>query len=173
MFQKNSLILSFNLKKVFLIFLLAIVIASCGFKPLNYSEKKITIFFEFKKNPLNFSLVQELKTNFFLINANLAETKDAADFVIEISNHRLGKFLEATDENFFPSVVSLDYQVKLSIFDKNKNSIHEIPIFTSEDFSYDTESILSNERQADEIKLDFFSEAVNELLIFFSEKNNA
>lgn len=173
MFQKNSLILSFNLKKVFLSFLLAIVIVSCGFKPLNYSEKKITIFFEFKKNPLNFSLVQELKTNFFLMNANLAETKDAADFVIEISNHRLGKFLEATDENFFPSVVSLDYQVKLSIFDKNTNSIHEIPIFTSEDFSYDTESILSNERQADEIKLDFFSEAVNELLIFFSEKNNA
>jgi len=173
MFQKNSLILSSNLKKIFLSFLLAILIASCGFKPLNYSEKKITIFFEFQKNPLNFSLVQELKTNFFLMNANLAETKDAADFVIEISNHRLGKFLEATDENFFPSVVSLDYQVKLSIFDKNTNSIHEIPIFTSEDFSYDTDSILSNERQAEEIKLDFFSEAVNELLIFFSEKNNA
>ncbi|MFL2732712.1 MAG: hypothetical protein ACJ0E7_01705 [Gammaproteobacteria bacterium] len=107
------------------------------------------------------------------MNANLAETKDAADFVIEISNHRLGKFLEATDENFFPAVVSLDYQVKLSIFDKNTNTIHEIPIFTSEDFSYDTESILSNEKQADEIKLDFFSEAVNELLIFFSEKSNA
>ena len=142
MFQKNSLILSFNLKKVFLSFLLVVVIASCGFKPLNYSEKKITIFFEFQKNPLNFSLVQELKMNFFLMNANLAETKDAADFVIEISNHRLGKFLEATDENFFPSVVSLDYQVKLSIFDKNTNSIHEIPIFTSEDFSYDKESIL-------------------------------
>jgi len=173
MFQKNSLILSFNLKKFFLSFLLAIVIASCGFKPLNYSEKKITIFFEFQKNPLNFSLVQELKTNFFLMNANLAETKDAADFVIEISNHRLGKFLEATDENFFPSVVSLDYQVKLSIFDKNTNSIHEIPIFTSEDFSYDTDSILSNERQAEEIKLNFFSEVVNELLIYFSEKNNA
>ena len=173
MFQKNSLILLSNLKKIFLSFLLVILIASCGFKPLNYSEKKITIFFEFKKNPLNFSLVQELKTNFFLINANLAETKDAADFVIEISNHRLGKFLEATDENFFPSVVSLDYQVKLSIFDKNTNSIHEIPIFTSEDFSYDTDSILSNERQAEEIKLNFFSEAVNELLIFFSEKNNA
>lgn len=173
MFQKNSLILLSNLKKIFLSFLLVILIASCGFKPLNYSEKKITIFFEFQKNPLNFSLVQELKTNFFLMNANLAETKDAADFVIEISNHRLGKFLEATDENFFPSVVSLDYQVKLSIFDKNTNSIHEIPIFTSEDFSYDTDSILSNERQAEEIKLNFFSEAVNELLIFFSEKNNA
>ena len=142
MFQKNSLILSFNLKKVFLSFLLVVVIASCGFKPLNYSEKKITIFFEFQKNPLNFSLAQELKKSFFLMNANLAETKDAADFVIEISNHRLGKFLEATDENFFPSVVSLDYQVKLSIFDKNTNSIHEIPIFTSEDFSYDKESIL-------------------------------
>ena len=107
------------------------------------------------------------------MNANLAETKDAADFVIEISNHRLGKFLEATDENFFPAVVSLDYQVKLSIFEKDTNTIQEIPIFTSEDFSYDTESILSNEKQADEIKLDFFREVVNELLIFFSEKSNA
>ena len=173
MFRKNLLILSFDLKRIFLNSLLILFIAACGFKPLNYSEKKISIFFEFQKNPLNFSLVQELKKNFFLMNANLAETKDAADFVIEISNHRLGKFLEATDENFFPAVVSLDYQVKLSIFEKNTNTIHEIPIFTSEDFSYDTESILSNEKQADEIKLDFFSEAVNELLIFFSEKSNA
>ena len=173
MFQKNLLILLFDLKRIFLGFLLVILTISCGFKPLNYSEKKIAIFFEFQKNPLNFSLVQELKKNFFLMNANLAETKDTADFVIEISNHRLGKFLEATDKNFFPAVVSLDYQVKLSIFDKNTNTIHEIPIFTSEDFSYDTESILSNEKQADQIKSDFFSEAVNELLIFFSEKNNA
>jgi len=173
MFLKNSLISSFNLKKIFLSLSLVIFIASCGFKPLNYSEKKIAIFFEFQKNPLNFSLAQELKKSFFLMNANLAETKDAADFIIEIRNHRLGKFLEATDENFFPAVVSLDYQVELSIFDRETNSIHEIPIFTSADFSYDTESILSNDKQANEIKLDFFSEAVNELLIFFSEKSNA
>ena len=173
MFLKNSLISSFNLKKIFLSLSLVIFIASCGFKPLNYSEKKIAIFFEFQKNPLNFSLAQELKKSVFLMNANLAETKDAADFIIEIRNHRLGKFLEATDENFFPAVVSLDYQVELSIFDRETNSIHEIPIFTSADFSYDTESILSNDKQANEIKLDFFSEAVNELLIFFSEKSNA
>ena len=172
MFLKNSLISSFNLKKIFLSLSLVIFIASCGFKPLNYSEKKIAIFFEFQKNPLNFSLAQELKKSFFLMNANLAETKDTADFIIEIRNHRLGKFLEATDENFFPAVVSLDYQVELSIFDRETNSIHEIPIFTSADFSYDTESILSNDKQANEIKLDFFSEAVNELLIFFSEKSN-
>ena len=89
MFQKNSLILLFDLKRIFLGFLLVILTISCGFKPLNYSEKKIAIFFEFQKNPLNFSLVQELKKNFFLMNANLAETKDTADFVIEISNHRL------------------------------------------------------------------------------------
>ncbi len=173
MFQKNSLILSFNLKRIFLNSLLFFLIASCGFKPLNYSEEKVAIFFEFQKTPLNFSLVQELKKNFFLMNANIAETKDTADFIIEISNHRLGKFLEATDENFFPAVVSLDYQVKLTIFETNTSTIHEIPIFTSEDFSYDTESILSNEKQVDEIKLDFFSEAVNELLIFFSEKSDA
>ena len=173
MFQKNSLILLFNFKKNFLYFSLVLLITACAFKPLNYSEKKIAIFFEFQKNPLNFSLVQELKKNFFLMNANLSKTKDAADFVIEISDHRLGKFLEATDKDFFPAVVSLDYQVKLSIFDRNTNTVHEIPIFTSEDFSYDTESILSNEKQADEIKLDFFSEAVNELLIFFLEKSNA
>ena len=107
------------------------------------------------------------------MSAITSETKEDADFVIEISNHRLGKFLEATDENFFPALVSLDYQVKLIISDMNADSIHEIPIFTSENFSYDTESILSNEKRANEIKLDFFSEAVNELLIYFSEKSNA
>ena len=64
MFQKNSLILLFDLKRIFLGFLLVILTISCGFKPLNYSEKKIAIFFEFQKNPLNFSLVQELKKNF-------------------------------------------------------------------------------------------------------------
>ena len=107
------------------------------------------------------------------MSAITSETKEDADFVIEISNHRLGKFLESTDENFFPALVSLDYQVKLMIIDTNADSTHEIPNFTSENFSYDTESILSNEKQANEIKLDFFSEAVNELLIYFSEKSNA
>ena len=72
---KNSLILLFDLKRIFLGFLLVILTISCGFKPLNYSEKKIAIFFEFQKNPLNFSLVQELKKNFFLMNANLEKLK--------------------------------------------------------------------------------------------------
>ena len=59
MFQKNSSILSFDFKRFFFLnSLLILLIAACGFKPLNYSEKKITIFFEFQKNPLNFSLVQ-------------------------------------------------------------------------------------------------------------------
>ena len=49
MFQKNSLILLFDLKRIFLGFLLLILTISCGFKPLNYSEKKIAIFFEFQK----------------------------------------------------------------------------------------------------------------------------
>tara|TARA_B100001109_G_scaffold240605_1_gene224036 strand:+ start:840 stop:1370 length:531 start_codon:yes stop_codon:yes gene_type:complete len=173
MFLKNSSTLSFNLKKVIYSCSIVLLITYCGLKPLNYSEKKITIFFEFQKNPLNFSLVQELKKSFFLMNAKQAESKETADYVIEISNHRLGKFLEATDENFFPAVVSLDYQLLLNIFDNNKDSAYEIPIFTSGDFSYDTESILSNEKQAEEIKLDFFTEVVNELLIFFSEQNDA
>ena len=51
MSQKNLSILSFNLKKIFLNLALIILVASCGFKPLNYSEKKITIFFEFQKKP--------------------------------------------------------------------------------------------------------------------------
>ena len=113
-----------------------------------------------------------LLRNFFLINADLANSKEAADYIISISDHRLGKFLEATDENFFPAVVSLDYQLRLAILNLNTENTKEIPIFTSEDFSYDTESILSNEKQVDEIKLDFFTKAVNELIIFFSEENN-
>ena len=172
MFLKNSSTLLFSLKNNLFNFLIFLFITSCSLKPLNFSENNISIFFEFKKNPLNYSLVQELKRNFFLINAVLANSKEAADYVISISDHRLGKFLEATDENFFPAVVSLDYQLRLAILNLNTKKMKEIPIFTSEDFSYDTESILSNEKQVDEIKLDFFTKAVNELIIFFSEENN-
>ena len=107
MFLKNSSTLLFSLKNNFFNFLIFLFITSCSLKPLNFSENKISIFFEFKKNPLNYSLVQELKRNFFLINADLAKSKEAADYIISISDHRLGKFLEATDENFFPAVVSL------------------------------------------------------------------
>ncbi len=81
--------------------------------------------------------------------------------------------MEATDKNLFPAVVSLDYQVRLNILNTNSNLFNEIPIFISEDFSYDSDSILSNEKQANEIKLDFFDEVVYELLIFFSEQSNA
>lgn len=119
MFQKNSSTLLFSLRNNLLNFLIILSITSCSLKPLNFSDKKISIFFEFQKNPLNFSLVQELKRNFFLMNADLANSKEAADYVISISDHRLGKFLEATDENFFPAVVSLDYQVRLAILNLN------------------------------------------------------
>ena len=173
MFQKNSSTLLFDSKKLLLSLSILFLIVSCGIKPLSFSEKKIIIFFDFKKNPLNYSLINEIKKNFFVINASLAENKEEADYIIEIKNHRLGKFLEATDKNLFPAVVSLDYQVRLNILNTNSNLFNEIPIFISEDFSYDSDSILSNEKQANEIKLDFFDEVVYELLIFFSEQSNA
>ena len=123
MFLKNSSTLLFSLKNNFFNFLIFLFITSCSLKPLNFSENKISIFFEFKKNPLNYSLVQELKRNFFLINADLAKSKEAADYIISISDHRLGKFLEATDENFFPAVVSLvsNIELKYRKYERNSN----------------------------------------------------
>ena len=107
------------------------------------------------------------------MNASEVQNKESASYVVKISDHRLGKFLEATDRDLFPAIVSLDYQVKIDILKESTGELYEIPIFSSEDFSYDTESILSNENKADEIKIDFFSDAINELIIFFSEKSNA
>ena len=66
MFQKNSLILLFDLKRIFLGFLLVILTISCGFKPLNYSEKKIAIFFEFQKKSSEFLPGTRIKKEFFL-----------------------------------------------------------------------------------------------------------
>ena len=107
------------------------------------------------------------------MNASEVQNKENASYIVKISDHRLGKFLEATDRDLFPAIVSLDYQVKIDILKESTGELYEIPIFSSEDFSYDTESILSNENKADEIKIDFFSDAINELIIFFSEKSNA
>lgn len=167
------LILLFNLSKIFFKTFVVLFIISCGLQPLNYPNEKVTIFFEFQKNPLNLSLVQEIKKNFFIMNASEVQNKESASYVVKISDHRLGKFLEATDRDLFPAIVSLDYQVKIDILKESTGELYEIPIFSSEDFSYDTESILSNENKADEIKIDFFSDAINELIIFFSEKSNA
>ena len=68
--------------------------------------------------------------------------------------------MSATDENFFPAVGSLDYQLDFVL--KNGSKEEFIEFFASENFAYDTDSILSNEQKIEEIKKNFFYQALNE-----------
>ena len=75
------LILLFNLRKIFFKTFVVLFIIACGLQPLNYPNEKVTIFFEFQKNPLNLSLVQEIKKNFNIDVYSLISISDIIDFV--------------------------------------------------------------------------------------------
>ena len=55
----------------------------------------------------------------------------------------------------------LDYQFDFYLKTNSKSEF--IEFFANEDFAYDTDSILSNEQKIEEIKINFFQEALNEL----------
>ena len=82
-------------------------------------------------------------------------------FSFKIVNHRIGKFLKVTDKNFFPAVGTLDYQFDFYLKTNSKSEF--IEFFVNEDFAYDTDSILSNEQKIEEIKMNFFQQALIEL----------
>ena len=85
----------------FLKILIIISLTSCGFSPLNNSDIKIkNVSVSFSDNPLNNFFYSELKRNRNLLKFNFTTLKEA-DLKIEIINHRIGKFLGASDQNFF------------------------------------------------------------------------
>jgi len=141
--------------------LLLFILFSCGYSPVNESEEDaLKIYFSFKNNPLNQSLLVEIKKNTSFLNLEISSL-DEADLEIEIVNHRIGKFLNATDKKFFPAVGKLDYQFDFYLKTNSKSEF--IEFFANEDFAYDTDSILSNEQKIEEIKINFFQQALNEL----------
>ena len=86
------------------IFLLLFLLVSCGYSPVSEkNEKRMMIFFSYKNNPLNQDLMSEIKRSSSMMNIEISNSSEA-DLELEIINHRIGKFLSATDENFFPAV---------------------------------------------------------------------
>tara|TARA_A100001388_G_scaffold277575_1_gene269600 strand:+ start:104 stop:577 length:474 start_codon:yes stop_codon:yes gene_type:complete len=142
-------------------FIILFILLGCGYSPVNNLEKEpLNVFVSFKNNPLNQSLLSEIRKSSSFLNLRLS-SQENADVEIEITNHRIGKFLNTTDENFFPAVGTLDYQ--LDFYLKNNSNKEFIEFFTNENFAYDTDSILSNEQKIEEIKINFFKQALNEI----------
>ena len=142
-------------------FIILFILLGCGYSPVNNLEKEpLNVFVSFKNNPLNQSLLSEIRKSSSFLNLRLS-SQENADVEIEITNHRIGKFLNTTDENFFPAVGTLDYQ--LDFYLKNNSNKEFIEFFTNENFAYDTDSILSNEQKLEEIKINFFKQALNEI----------
>ena len=142
-------------------FIILFILLGCGYSPVNNLEKEpLNVFVSFKNNPLNQSLLSEIRKSNSFLNLRLS-SQENADVEIEITNHRIGKFLNTTDENFFPAVGTLDYQ--LDFYLKNNSNKEFIEFFTNENFAYDTDSILSNEQKIEEIKINFFKQALNEI----------
>ena len=141
--------------------ILFFILLSCGYSPVNNQEEEpLNVFFSFKNNPLNKSLISEIRKNSSFLNLRLTSSENA-DVEIEITNHRIGKFLNTTDENFFPAVGTLDYQ--LDFYLKNNLKKEFVEFFTNENFAYDINSILSNEQKVEEIKINFFKQALTEI----------
>lgn len=142
-------------------FIILFILLSCGYSPVSNLEKEpLNVFVSFKNNPLNQSLLSEIRKRSSFLNLRLS-SQENADVEIEITNHRIGKFLNTTDENFFPAVGTLDYQ--LDFYLRNNSNKEFIEFFTNENFAYDTDSILSNEQKIEEIKINFFKQALNEI----------
>ena len=142
-------------------FIILFILLGCGYSPVNNLDKEpLNVFVSFKNNPLNQSLLSEIRKSSSFLNLRLS-SQENADVEIEITNHRIGKFLNTTDENFFPAVGTLDYQ--LDFYLKNNSNKEFIEFFTNENFAYDTDSILSNEQKIEEIKINFFKQALNEI----------
>ena len=142
-------------------FIILFILLGCGYSPVNNLEKEpLKVFVSFKNNPLNQSLLSEIRKSSSFLNLRLS-SQENADVEIEITNHRIGKFLNTTDENFFPAVGTLDYQ--LDFYLKDNSNKEFIEFFTNENFAYDTDSILSNEQKIEEIKINFFKQALNEI----------
>ena len=155
----------------FLKILIIISLTSCGFSPLNNSDIKIkNVSVSFSDNPLNNFCYSELKRNRNLLKFNFTTLKEA-DLKIEIINHRIGKFLGASDQNFFSAIGNLDYELEIKITELESNSSEIFRLFTSENYAYDTNSILSNEKKIDEIKETFFMEAISQLSYFLTSKD--
>lgn len=149
--------------KAFLFFIL-LSFLSCGFAPINnsnYDSKKI--YFTFKDNFLNNKFFKNLERNSKFLNLELTNSNEA-EINIEIMNHTILKFAGATDSNFFSATGVIEYELNMKVSKSNKSKVFSFN--SSENFPYDTNKILSNEKKIEELETMFFFEAQNQLKNF-------
>ena len=71
------------------IFLLLLLLASCGYSPVSENnEERMMVFFSFKNNPLNQALMSEIKRSGSSMNIEISNSSEA-DLELKIINHRI------------------------------------------------------------------------------------
>lgn len=147
-----------------LLFFVSFAFISCGFAPINNeSNNSKDIFISFKDNLLNNKFIKNIERNSKFFNLSLTNSNEA-DINIEILNHRISKYTGATDRNFFSATGIIEYEITMMISKSNKS--REFSFTSSENFPYDTNKILSNEKKIEELEMMFFFEAQNQLKNF-------
>ena len=147
-----------------LLFFVSFAFISCGFAPINNeSNNSKDIFISFKDNLLNNKFIKNIERNSKFFNLSLTNSNEA-DINIEILNHRISKYTGATDRNFFSATGIIEYEITMMISKSNES--REFSFTSSENFPYDTNKILSNEKKIEELEMMFFFEAQNQLKNF-------
>ena len=147
-----------------LLFFVSFAFISCGFAPINNeSNNSKDIFISFKDNLLNNKFIKNIERNSKFFNLSLTNSNEA-DINIEILNHRISKYTGATDRNFFSATGIIEYEITMMISKSNKS--REFSFTSSENFPYDTNKILSNEKKIEELEMMFFFEAQNQIKNF-------
>ena len=147
-----------------LLFFISFTLISCGFAPINNaSNESKDVFISFEDNLLNNKFIKNIERNSKFLNLSLTNSNEA-DIHIEILDHRISKYTGATDRNFFSATGVIEYEITMIINKSNKS--REFSFTSSENFPYDTNKILSNEKKIEELETMFFFEAQNQLKNF-------
>ena len=147
-----------------LLFFISFTFISCGFAPINNaSNESKDIFISFEDNLLNNKFIKNIERNSKFLNLSLTNSKEA-EIKIEILDHRISKYTGATDRNFFSATGIIEYEISMIISKSNKSK--RFNFTSSENFPYDTNKILSNEKKIEELEKMFFFEAQNQLKNF-------
>ena len=154
-----------------LLFFVSFAFISCGFAPINNeSNNSKDIFISFKDNLLNNKFIKNIERNSKFLNLSLTNSNEA-EINIEIINHTILKYAGATDRNFFSATGIIDYEINMRVSKSTKSKVFSFN--SSENFPYDTNKILSNEKKIDELETMFFFEAQNQLknflFLYFNE----
>ena len=128
-----------------LLFFISFTLVSCGFAPINNaSDESKDVFISFEDNLLNNKFIKNIKRNSKFLNLSLTNSNEA-EINIEILDHRISKYTGATDRNFFSATGVIEYEITMIINKSNKSK--EFNFSSSENFPYDTNKILSNEKK--------------------------